>query len=249
MLSLRFVEIVADQKTITPIPVLADKASCVVGHKGDILPKICNGRISRRHCTVTYNAEFGLWAIKDGVEGNPSQNGLYDADGGRVQGLTTLSKAGDRIYLLAVRGFAAFLEVVDSTAPEQPAKPAPEERQEQPTLGFEAHLFEISQTVGETAAKVKAADQKIVAVSEQASGNSDSIQDLKDWRGQVTFVLAVLEKIGKNWGIYLTAIAVIILAGSAGMSMLSAWIYKEQIVKPYLDDRLRQIEQRQTPRN
>lgn len=112
MTSLRFVEVNGDQQNIE---ILENTPIQMVGHQGQVKPKISNGHISRFHATVCHKFEYGIniWEVSDGNErtGELSRNGLFDKDGDKIAGPITLENVGDRIYLLYMFDTIAYLEV------------------------------------------------------------------------------------------------------------------------------------------
>lgn len=112
MASLRFVEINHDKQNIE---ILENLPSQIVGHKGEIKPKISNGHISRRHATVEFSEVDGnpTWVITDGdnVSGEASRNGLRDKTGEVILSKITLKDVGDRVYLLYMYNTLAYIEV------------------------------------------------------------------------------------------------------------------------------------------
>lgn len=112
MPSLRFVEVNGDKQNIV---VLKNLPSQIVGHQGEIKPKISNGHISRQHCTIKYQ-EPGSWLVIDGNDtvGGESRNGLLTIDGKKVVDKVTLSDPGDRAYILFLHNTSAYLEVFNT---------------------------------------------------------------------------------------------------------------------------------------
>lgn len=112
MTSLRFVEVNGDKQNIE---ILENLPIQMVGHQGQVKPKISNGHISRYHATVCHKFQYGIniWEVLDGNErtGELSRNGLFDKDGDKVPGPVTLENVGDRVYLLYMYDTIAYLEV------------------------------------------------------------------------------------------------------------------------------------------
>lgn len=111
MPSLRFVEINGDKQNVE---ILENLPSQIVGHQGEIKPKITNGHISRHHATVCHSNEGGIdkWLVIDGdVIKGTSKNGLRNKEGEKIVGKTTLENVGDRVYLLYIYNTNAYLEV------------------------------------------------------------------------------------------------------------------------------------------
>jgi hypothetical protein len=110
---IRFVEKKGSETATQPI----EKFPCVVGHYGNIVPLLLNGKISGRHCTVRYDIEQKAYIVDDGAEGKPSTNGIYFGDGNDSKkiDLAALKKIGDRVYLLRLmEGDEGFIELYDS---------------------------------------------------------------------------------------------------------------------------------------
>lgn len=111
---IRFIEKVGEETEIQEIT----KFPTVVGHGGNIRPLICNGKISKNHCTVTYDIDNGAYQVEDGANGKPSTNHLYFSDciGGdcAVTSKAILSKPGQAVYLIRLlNGTEAYIELYD----------------------------------------------------------------------------------------------------------------------------------------
>jgi hypothetical protein len=184
----------------------------VVGHSGDIVPKLCNGRISKRHATVSRMAEeaiqvYGLqWFVVDGFEGKESTNGLWTVTDGKIsEGM--LTKPGDRIYLLrdvdACR--EAYLEVVAEPSTSRPCN-------DRSTVGFE---------------------QKLIALKETVAGNRESIGAVQTQLGateqKVEFLIDTIERLGRNWKRFVIGGLTASFLAGAGITAIAFYTHLDQV--------------------
>jgi prefoldin subunit 5 len=168
---LQFVEILnADRHTE-----LLEGDRHIVGHKGDIVPQLCNGRISQRHATI---ARIGRqWLVVDGYEGKPSTNGLWAVTEGRIdKGM--LANVGDRIYLLRDVDAATecYLEVVAEASKALASADRSTLSMENRVNALDSLAHENRSKIVETAEKVGELEQKIQLAGETLIAAS------KHWR-------------------------------------------------------------------
>lgn len=171
MLHLQFVEIKdADRHTE-----LLEGDRHLVGHKGDIVPRLCNGRISQRHATI---ARIGRqWLVVDGHEGKPSTNGLWTIEGRIYEGM--LAKEGDRIYLMRDidASTECYLEVV--AEPSRPTTQQPDRS----TIDMENRVNALDSLAHENRSKIVATDEKLSELEQKIQLAGETlIAASKNWR-------------------------------------------------------------------
>ena len=210
---LRLVEKVGDRVVETPI----DKFPCVIGHQGNIAPQICNGMISKRHCTIAYKIELGCYEITDGADGVASTNHIYFGNGGESEQVdrATLKTPSDRVYLIRLTtGTEAYLELYNPGCVIN----------DRSTQGLDPALVQTTRTAEEA--------------HSIASSNKNHIDQLE---GKLGIILKVLDVLGTNPKKYIAAILVLFVASSIGLPFAVFWIKKDAIVDtllPVLVDRL-----------
>ena len=110
--SIRFVEKKAGETKTQEIV----KMPAIVGHEGSIVPLLCNGMISKKHCTVSYDLNTGVYSVTDGAGDKPSTNHIYFGDRKSVSVVSTieLTELGQIVYLLRmINGTEAYVELYD----------------------------------------------------------------------------------------------------------------------------------------
>jgi hypothetical protein len=210
---LRFVEKVGSKVVDTPI----DKFPCVIGHQGDIAPQICNGMISKRHCTVVYNIDSSCYDVIDGADGIPSTNHIYFGDGGESEQVdrATLKNPNERLYLIRLTtGTEAYLELYNPGCLVG----------DRSTQGLDPALVQTTRTAEEA--------------HSIASSNKSHIDQLE---GKLGIVLQVLDLLGTNPKKYIVALLVLFIAIAIGSPFAIFWVKRDAIVDallPVLVDRL-----------
>lgn len=220
-LQLQFVEIKDDDRHIETLT--ADLMT--IGHVGDVKPKLCNGRISRRHAVVV--KQDNGWFVTDGVNGQPSTNGLRLANGERVA-CKLLSEAGQRVYLLKADKLECYIEVieVDKTSSALAGRS---------TLNFEAELSQLNGTIEQTINHVQ-------SVEKVAHNNQRHIQDVES---RLDTALDAIERVGKRPWVFLAGTVVLGVSVLSGIVLFGIYSNMDKFVDTYIDHRYQKTQQQQ----
>ena len=196
MLKLQFVEVC---KSHSEKIILEDLPLQTIGHDSDIKPKITNGHLSRKHCTIVYYSALHCWRVTDGSVDNqsPSRNGLWNKEGSKIEGHVMLSNLGDRVYLLKIPNNEAYLEVVDDSLPELKSRS---------TSGLEIQIAELTTTAEKVADTVSDVKQAVVsnrAGIDQVKVQSEAINaKVSVLTSTLESVLDQIETVGKEPKVY-----------------------------------------------
>ena len=217
---IRFVEKVGEETEIQEIT----KFPTVIGHNGNIRPLICNGKISKNHCTVTYDIDNGVYQVEDGANGKPSTNHLYLSDriGGdcAVTSKAILSKPGQAVYLIRLlNGTEAYIEIYDPNDIRS-IDPRATSSLDPMLVKTNAMMIETRQIVEHNAVRLTELDSKLQAL------------------------LKVFDYLGENPRKAISAIAIITLMIVIGLPTIVIWANRQAIVDLMLKEETYKREQK-----